>query len=288
MLTFNNVSFRYPGSTKLVLDTISLNLEPGHIYGLLGKNGVGKSTLFRLISGLNPPSSGIIQTMEFTPFERCPEMMQNLFLVPEDILFPAMTPIRYAQLYGAFYHNYSQNDFERLLSEFSVDRNAKLSTMSQGQKKKAYIAFALACNTPILLMDEPTNGLDIPSKTIFRRILAEQIHPDRIIIISTHQVRDLELLIDAVIILHDCRIALCEKAEHIQKIVNFGKITPETDPDRIIYQDVAVRGTVGMTSHLPDEPQQGIDDFDLEILFNAVTHPSEGERIQNILAGCSV
>ena len=149
-------------------------------------------------------------------------------------------------------------------------------------------AFALACNTPILLMDEPTNGLDIPSKTIFRRILAEQIHPDRIIIISTHQVRDLELLIDAVIILHDCRIALCEKAEHIQKIVNFGKITPETDPDRIIYQDVAVRGTVGMTSHLPDEPQQGIDDFDLEILFNAVTHPSEGERIQNILNGCSV
>ena len=274
MLELTNVSFHYPGKKNMVIQEASLDLQPGHIYGLLGKNGVGKSTLFRLISGLNPPTVGFVQTLNYIPFQRNPEMMQNLFLVPEDILFPAITPIKYADLYGKFYHKFSFDDFSARLNDFEVDPNAKLSAMSQGQKKKAYISFALACNTQILLMDEPTNGLDIPSKTKFRNILSKHTDPDRIIIISTHQVRDLELLIDAVIILNDHHIALSEQASKLLEQFKFGTIAPETPKDRIVYMEETVQGNLGLVLRSSEDPVQTLQDFNLETLFNAVTSPT--------------
>ena len=273
MLELTEVSFHYPGKKNMVIQKANINLQPGHIYGLLGKNGVGKSTLFRLISGLNPPTEGVVQTLNYIPFERNPKMMQNLFLVPEDILFPAMTPLKYADLYGKFYKNFSSSDFTSRLNDFEVDPKAKLSAMSQGQKKKAYISFALACNTQILLMDEPTNGLDIPSKTKFRNILSKHIDPDRIIIISTHQVRDLELLIDAVIILDNHHIALCEQAKYLLEQFTFGPIKPDTPESRIVYREETVQGNLGLVLRDSEEPVQALQDFNLETLFNAITSP---------------
>ena len=271
MLELTNVSFHYPGKRNMVIQKANIDLEPGHIYGLLGKNGVGKSTLFRLISGLNPPTEGFVQTLDYIPFQRNPEMMQNLFLVPEDILFPSVTPLKYADLYGKFYKNFSFEDFASQLKEFEVDPNAKLSAMSQGQKKKAYISFALACNTQILLMDEPTNGLDIPSKTKFRNILSKHIDPNRLIIISTHQVRDLELLIDAVIILNDHQIVLCEQAQNLLHQFKFGTIDPDTPEDRIVYREETVQGNMGLVLRADEDPVQTLQNFNLETLFNAVT-----------------
>lgn len=267
MLQFENVSFGYRKS-RMVLDDISMTLEPGCIYGLLGVNGVGKSTLFRLICGLNPPNSGNIKVLDYIPKYRKPDMLSKLFLLPEEIDFPGLNIIQFSKAYGAFYPNFSADDLSSLLEKFKILPDQKLSTMSQGQRKKANIAFALACHTSILLMDEPTNGLDIPSKTVFRKILSEFRSPETLVIISTHQVLDLERLIDAAIILDNRKIVLCEKAVDLLKKFHFGTID-KNNADSAIYRVGTVRGEVGITLRNPDEPIQTIDEFDLETLFNA-------------------
>lgn len=281
MIKFSNVSFRYARSKPFVLDNVSMDLQPGHIYGLLGKNGVGKSTMFRLISGLNPVTEGSVLTHQCVPFNRCPSMLQDIFLLPEEIDFPAMTALKYGSLYGAFYPKFSLEKMKTYLEQFNIRLDQKLNTMSQGQRKKAYIAFALACNTRILLMDEPTNGLDIPSKTIFRKMLATCQGEERLIIISTHQVRDLERLIDAVIIMEEQHLALCDTAENLLKTFHFGAYEPEAE---VIYHDDTERGRIGLTLR-GDAPVQTLDDLDLEILFNAMV--MDGEQVLEHLQMCS-
>jgi ABC-2 type transport system ATP-binding protein len=281
MIKFRNVSFRYASSKPFVLDNVSMDLQPGHIYGLLGKNGVGKSTMFRLISGLNPVTQGSVLTLHSVPFKRSPLMLQDIFLLPEEIDFPAMTALKYGSLYGAFYPKFSLEKMKTYLEQFNIRLDQKLNTMSQGQRKKAYIAFALACNTRILLMDEPTNGLDIPSKTIFRKMLATCQGEERLIIISTHQVRDLERLIDAVIIMEEQHLALCDTAENLLKTFHFGAYEPEAE---VIYHDDTERGRIGLTLR-GDAPVQTLDDLDLEILFNAMV--MDGEQVLEHLQMCS-
>lgn len=268
MLSFEHVNFRYSKGGKPVLNDVLFELSAGHIYGLLGKNGVGKSTLFRLICGLNPPTSGIVKTLGATPFERLPSMLGQIYLLPEEIDFPAMNAIKYGKYYGAYYPNFSMNDLECLLQRFEVNPLQTLKTMSQGQRKKANIAFALACHTPVLLMDEPTNGLDIPSKTIFRKMLSEYQDSGTLIIVSTHQVLDLERLIDAVIILENTRLVMCTEASTLLEQFHFGVI-PD-DSAEIVYCDDTVRGRIGMTKRKPEQAVQTLDEFDLETLFNAV------------------
>ena len=283
MIKFSKVSFRYASSKPYVLEDINMSLESNHIYGLLGKNGVGKSTIFRMISGLNPVTQGEVLTHGCVPFERKPSMLQDIFLLPEEMEFPAITPLQYAKLYGSFYPNFLETEMLEHLKQFDIDANQKLTSMSYGQRKKSYIAFALACHTRVLLMDEPTNGLDIPSKTIFRKMLAACTKDDRlnrIIIISTHQVRDLERLIDAVIIVEDRHIALCETADTLLKAFHFGSFE---EGAQVVYRDETERGLIGLTMR-GDAPIQGIEDLDLEILFNAVSVC--GEAVQNRLLGC--
>lgn len=267
MLQFENVSFGYR-KNRLVLDDISMTLEPGYIYGLLGVNGVGKSTLFRLICGLNPPNSGQVTVFNYIPMQRRPDMLSKIFLLPEEIDFPGLNMVQFAKVYGAFYPNFSQEELNSLLKEFKVFPDQKLNTMSQGQRKKANIAFALACHTPLLLMDEPTNGLDIPSKNTFRRVLADYRSSETLIIISTHQVLDLDRLINAAIILNDQKIVLCEKADDLLNKFHFCRIDASNE-DRAVYKVKTVHGEVGLLPRKYDEPVQSLDDFDLETLFLA-------------------
>ena len=266
MLQFEHVSFHYSAG-KTILNDISLDLEPGHIYGLLGKNGVGKSTLFRLVCGLNPPSCGKVLSHGLTPFDRSPALLRKIYLLPEEIEFPAMNALKYAKIFGSFYPNFSMSDLSDMLNRLGVDEKQTLKTMSQGQRKKANIAFALACHTPMLLMDEPTNGLDIPSKTVFRKMLSEYQNPETLIIISTHQVLDLERLIDAVIILDQARLVLCEKASVLLDKFHFGPI--DGDAGEVVFCDDTVRGKIGIVKRKPEQEVQKIDSFDLETLFNA-------------------
>ncbi len=207
MITIKELTFWY-SKQNLIFEKLDLELESSHIYGLLGKNGAGKTTLLKLICGLSFPKSGSATVDDLTPANREPDFLKDIFFVPEEISLPPLTPESFADLYGGFYQAFDPVQFREFLKKFEVKADQKFSGMSFGQKKKAMIVFALSANTRYLFLDEPTNGMDIPSKAAFRSMLATAFSEEKTIILSTHMVRDLESMIDSVILLENHRIIL--------------------------------------------------------------------------------
>jgi ABC-2 type transport system ATP-binding protein len=227
MITIKDLTFWYSKKNK-VFENLDLDLETGHIYGLLGKNGEGKTTLLKLISGLSFPKSGSISVDNFIPADRQPGYLRDIFFVPEEISLPSITTTTFARIYGEFYPSFDSGQFTEFLEKFEVNSDQKLTGMSHGQKRKALTAFALAVNTRYLFLDEPTNGFDIPSKAAFRSILASTFTEERTIILSTHMVRDLESMIDRVLILDDRKITLHRDADqNLEFLFNASIIIPE-------------------------------------------------------------
>lgn len=271
MIKLSNVSFAY--NKNSVFNDLSMELYPGSVYGLLGKNGAGKTTLLKLISGLLFAKTGNTSIDGFNPEQRDVNFLEQVFVLPEEFELPRMNIMKYASISGIFYPTFSSSDLEQHLKTLNVDPSQPLHKMSFGQKKKAYIAFALACNTRYLLMDEPTNGLDIPSKGEFRRLLSSIATLDRTIIISTHQVRDLDKLIDAVVILDDSNILLNASESKITNRLVFKHIEPKDEP---IYSERTIHGIWGICRN-----DNNIEsEMDMELLFNAVV--SNPELIKEI------
>ncbi len=217
MLKIENLSFSYPRRREPVVDDFSLDIAEGGIYGLLGPNGAGKSTLLYLISGLLTPRSGKVLFKDKNTRLRLPETLNDIFIVPEELTLPAVKLDSYIKMNAPFYPRFSREDLQRHLATFEVDDIAryKLTSLSMGQRKKVFMCFALACNTSLLLMDEPTNGLDIPGKAAFRRFIASSASDDRIIVISTHQVRDIDRILDHVAIMDRHSLLLNESISTI-------------------------------------------------------------------------
>lgn len=276
MIDIKNVDFSYSRNTKLLLN-LSLKLETGRIHGLLGKNGEGKSTLLKLISGLVFPIHGDIAVMGFNPQKRTPEMLQDIFFLPEELPQLPLSIKNYEEVYAPFYPNFSAEQFNRYLKEFDIDdKKAMLNKLSHGQKKKVFVSFGLATNTKLLLMDEPTNGLDIPSKGQFRRMVASAVDESRCLIISTHQVRDLDSLIDSIMIMDGHEIVFNEPNENITKKLLF-KVAEHNDTDAsVIYSEESLRGLYQVRENTTGEESK----LDIELLFNAVF--TDKKRIMNL------
>lgn len=207
MIEVKNVTFGYTPSEK-VLEDFSLSFEQGGIYGLLGKNGTGKSTLLYLITGLLRAKKGEVTVDGVDASSRKAETLADLFIVPEEYDLPAISLKAYVQAMKPFYPRFSEELLERCLREFEMPLDVNLGSLSMGQKKKVYICLALAANTRYLLLDEPTNGLDILSKSLFRKVVVTGMSEDKTIIISTHQVHDVERLLDHVVIIDRNRVLL--------------------------------------------------------------------------------
>lgn len=264
MLTLNGVGFSY--KKKEVLKSIDLKLEPGYIYGLLGGNGEGKSTLFRLFCGLLFPKSGSIELNGLAPRKRSPQFLEKIMLLPEDIEVPALTPMKYANHFGGFYPKFDLEQYKALLLEFDVPLEQNMNQMSLGQGKKSLIAFSIACNTDFLLLDEPTNGLDIVSKSKFRKIIASHMTDERTIVISTHQVKDLEQLIDRILVLNNQKIIFNEKVSTIGEKLNFTYLNNTTEKSEVIYEEPSLRGNLVVMKNLSNQDSN----VDLELLFKAI------------------
>lgn len=216
MLEISNISFQYGNGPK-VLDNFSLTLNEGGVYGLLGKNGTGKSTLLYLIMGLLRPKQGTVCYNGISTFLRRPEALEDMFIVPEEYNLPALPLQKYIETIKPFYPRFDEELLHRCLDMFEMPADVNLGALSMGQKKKVYMCVALATRTRLLLMDEPTNGLDIPSKSQFRKVIAGSMDPEQIIVISTHQVRDVELLLDHVTMIENNRVLLNAKMDTLFK-----------------------------------------------------------------------
>ena len=274
MITLKELSFSY-SRKKEVLDRINLEVGSGHICGLLGKNGEGKTTLLNLLSGQIFPDQGSCLVLEEIPSERNARFLQQIFLLPEEISMPEVTAIEYIKMYAPFYPTFRDDICKACVESFEINLSDRLSKMSQGQRKKVAITLALAAHTPLLLMDEPTNGLDIPSKATFRRLVASLIDDNQTVIISTHQVRDLESLIDTVLILDQRQILLNKTLNEIGEKLYFGPLLPE---EKALCSEPTPQGTIGVTAR-EDKEETAVS---LELLFNAaITYPKEIQRIMN-------
>lgn len=263
MIAINNLSFKY--GKKEILSDISMTLEAGKIYGLLGENGVGKTTLLKIICGLQKPFAGSCTVQGENPFNRTPSFLSSLYYLPEDLEYIQldMSITQFSKLNAPFYPKFDYEKFEIILKEFDVNGDKKLNKLSHGQTKKAAIAFALATNVDLLLMDEPSNGLDIPSKTLFRQVMAEYCLNTTCTVISTHQVRDLENLIDPIIILDNRSVLLNESLERISEKLYF-ELRPAV-PANALYSEPTLGGYLCVS----ENTGEGESRVNLEALFNA-------------------
>jgi len=263
MIEINDLNFGY-SKHKLLFKNLNMQLHAGHIYGLLGKNGAGKSSLLKNLAGLVYADGGSITVMGSDPAKRQPSLLRQICFIPEEFYLPSIRIDAYVKANAAFYPDFDNKYFNDLLTEFDIPVAQKLINMSYGQKKKLIIAFGLATQAKLIIMDEPTNGLDIPSKAQFRKIMAAALTDDRCIIISTHQVRDLDNLIDTVIMIDESSIALKASVEEITHRLCFKKI--KALDDSVIYAEPSLSGFNAVMPNYHDEDSK----LDMELLFNAM------------------
>ena len=266
MIDVRDLSFHYQGSKHQVFSHFDLRLEPGSVYGLLGKNGTGKSTLLYLISGLLMPNAGSVTVDGVVSCRREPEMLQEVFFVPEEYAMPDMSFEAFTKMMHKFYPHFSDEILAKCLADFEMPAEPNLKELSMGQKKKVYMSFAIATGTRLLMMDEPTNGLDIPSKALFRKVVANYMSEDRTLIISTHQVHDIESLLDHVTIIDQSKVLLNNSISDISKRYAFRYLSPEEMNDRVLYAEPSLQGNAAIMKRNEDEEETTVN---LELLFNA-------------------
>lgn len=271
MIRINNITFSYRRKADDVLTNLSLSIEPGAIYGLLGLNGEGKSTLLHLMAGVLTPNAGNITIDDVDVRLRRPSTLSKLFIVPEEFSLPEISLENYVRINAPLYPNFNRDDMERYLKEFGLNSNINLKGLSMGQKKKVFISFALAANTPVMLMDEPTNGLDIPGKSTFRKVISMAASDDRTIIISTHQVRDIDKLLDHIIVMFNHKLLLNESISEISRRLAFVESNDAELVEKALYCQSSV---AGKSLVLPNDNDDD-SEVNLETLFNLAIEKPE-------------
>lgn len=267
MIEVSDISFKYAGSKTPVFSDFSLKIGEGRICGLLGKNGTGKSTLLYLIAGLLRPQRGSVTFDGVVTARRRVDVLREMFLVPEEFYLPDVSLDAYVRTNAPFYPRFSREVLDACLADFDMPSSLRLGKLSMGQKKKVYMSFALAAGTRLLLMDEPTNGLDIPSKSLFRRVVARHMTDERTLIISTHQVHDVEQMLDHLLLIGRKGILLDASVSDVCNRYSFELRQPGEPQDDVIYVEPSFNGNMVMARRKPDSPESQLN---LELLFNAV------------------
>ena len=276
MINVKQITFSYPKGKQNTLHNFSLQMESGNVYGLLGKNGVGKSTLLYLLCGLLTPQQGEVCVDNIPVRQRRPELMRQIFLVPEEFNLPSTSLKNYIKTNSCFYPTFDEKAMARNLELFEMETDIQLGTLSMGQKKKIFIAFALACNTPYLIMDEPTNGLDIMGKSQFRKLISANMTDEKTLIISTHQVRDVDQLLDHIIIINNSEVLMKASTQEISKqlkcIVSFDQ--------QMAHEALFAQPTIqGNQLILPNTDNEDTE-LNLELLFGAaLSHPEKMKQM---------
>ncbi len=271
MLKVENVSFDYGWCEESVFKNFSLELQSDCIYGLLGKNGAGKSTLLYLMCGLLRPQEGRVTFDGLDVSQRRAEVLNEIFLVPEEFELPHVSMAEYVKLNRPFYPHFSDSILAECMKDFELEADLNLGKLSMGQKKKAYMCFALAANTRYLIMDEPTNGLDIPAKSQFRKVLSRHMEEGRTLLISTHQVQDVDTLLDHVCVIDSSRVLLDSSVNEICSRFKFELRPVGSDVSDALYVQPSLMGNAVISSNM----EQKETPLNLELLFNALIENPE-------------
>lgn len=265
MIRINDLTFQYKKQDALFTD-LSFEQHNGNIVGLLGKNGAGKSTLLKLIVGLLKPQLGKININGYKPFDRLPDFLSDVYMVSEEFSFPSITIARYLKATAPLYPKFDSKKMNSILLEFELDAKKSLNGLSHGQRKKFLIAFALATNCSLLVLDEPTNGLDIPSKSLFRKILVSSVSDEQLVLISTHQIKDIETIIDKIVVLDEGKIVFNESIFEISQRLQFKTVATVSGLENPIYQEKCLGGY----RIISESNQLEETEIDIELLFNAI------------------
>lgn len=273
MITIKNVDFSYKGKTALFKD-LSLNFPSGRITGLVAKNGEGKTTLLKLICGLLTRGAGEASINDFDPQKGEVALLEDLFFVPEEFEFPGFftSASSFAKAYSVFYPKFSNEEFEKLCQDFEIKLSHKASKMSMGQKRKLMLAFALACNTRVLILDEPFNALDVPSKEVLKKAMISRFDESKNFILSSHQIREMENLVDSICIMKDSQLVLNAGLEQVAEKFSFvlGGIAEGenniNEGEEIIFSKDTAYGNVSVVENTSGKETV----VDLELLFAAV------------------
>lgn len=276
MIEVKNLSFSYGKRKQKVFDDFSLTLDKGSVYGLLGKNGTGKSTLLYLMTGLLRPQAGKVLYKGVDVSLRYPLTLQDMFLVPEEFALPNVSLKQYVKLNAPFYPDFSIAQLSACLRDFDLNEDIHLGELSMGQKKKAYMCFALAANTSLLVMDEPSNGLDIPSKSQFRKVIASGMNDEKSVIISTHQVRDIDRLLDHVVVIDGTDVLLNQSVKTICDKLYFSEQGMNEPIADALYVQPSLQGNSVILPNVYNEETV----VNLEVLFNAML--AEKEKMQSM------
>jgi ABC-2 type transport system ATP-binding protein len=269
MINIKKMNFQYAKKQQLLFNELDCELQAGSIVGLLGKNGAGKTTLLKLMIGLLFPTDGKISVIDHEPALRQPSLLQDIYFVSEEFHIPGISINSYVKANAGFYPNFDKDLLQRLINDFELPKTKSLQKLSYGQKKKFLISFALATKCWLLVLDEPTNGLDIPSKAIFRKVLAGSLDENQLVIISTHQVKDVENLIDRIIMIDNGKFIMQKDLFDISSKLNFSSSSSAEGED-VLYSEMVPGGYKIIT------PQtSGDSPVDIELLFNAISSGSE-------------
>lgn len=265
MISIQHLTFQYKKQEALFTD-LSFEQQNGSIVGLLGKNGAGKSTFLKLITGLLKPQIGELNINGFKPFDRLPDFLSDIYMVSEEFSFPSITIRLYIKATAPLYPKFDYEKMDKILQEFELDPKKNLNGLSHGQRKKFLIAFALSTNCSLLILDEPTNGLDIPSKSLFRKILVSSVSEEQLVLISTHQVKDIETIIDTIVVLDEGKMVYNESVFNISQQWQFKTVTSLAGIENPIYQEKCLGGyrIIAPANELEET------EIDIELLFNAI------------------
>jgi len=273
IVSVKDLNFSYP-KRPMLFEGLQWSVPEGSVVGLLGKNGAGKSTLLHLLSGLLFPKSGTINLGQHIPKDRRPAFLEEIFLLTDDVAYSGnMSISEYQKVMGAFYPAFDSSQFDQILADFGLEKKVKLNELSLGERKKVFLSFGLSTNCRFLLFDEPTNGLDIPSKSVFRKVVAGNLKDEQTLIISTHLVADVEKLIDRVAILNEGKIQLDADLLELSDRLLFS--SSANLPDDALHAEKFGTGYQFIRSRKEQEAQTPIS---LELLFNAVLNNSLNEN----------
>ncbi|MCM1029297.1 MAG: ABC transporter ATP-binding protein [Pseudoflavonifractor sp.] len=278
MIQLDNVTLRYPGSGPAALRGVTFTISPG-IYLLLGENGAGKTTLLRVLASLLTPSEGRVTMDGVDAGLRLPSQLRDLYFIGDDEQMPADSVDALARLHGEpLYPLFDREMLRQNLADFGLDGRQPLSAMSLGQRKKAMAAYALSLQTPLLLLDEPANGLDIGSRDTLRGMMARCAAPEQTIIVSTHTTADLEPLYDGIIMLSRGELLFTMRMDEITRRLAFGIY--EMPPRDALFSMNDIGRFRSITPAGADAPETEVD---IHLLYSALQSEERG-RVMTTLS----